>query len=109
YAYDRVHPGKPLRVAHFDTFMPDNIHWASDGRLIVAGQNVKVAPACPAGAKANPAACNKAPSIALVDPKTMKVDMLYDGNANRAFGGVSTGLVIGNMLWISSLSDDRIA
>ena len=108
YAYDRAHPGKPLRVAHFDTFTPDNIHWSSDGRLIVAGQNVK-ATACPPGAPANPAACNKAPAIALVDPTTMKVEMLYDGKANPAFGGVSTGLVIGNTLWISSLSDDRIA
>jgi SMP-30/Gluconolactonase/LRE-like region len=109
YAFSLANPKAPPRSAHFDTFTPDNLHWTSDGRLIVGGQYIKD-PRCPGpGTKGAPVDCNRAPAIALVDPATLKVQMLYSGKYNPKFGGNATGLIIGHTLWLSSLQGDRIA
>jgi len=112
-AVSRADPSHPLRVAHFTTFTPDNVHYGPNGRLIVAGMR-EDEPSCGGPPKLvngqpNIASCNRGSIVALVDPKTMAVQVLYDGSVNPAFSGVATGLVIGKELWLSSFSANRVA
>jgi hypothetical protein len=112
-AVSRADPSHPLRVAHFASFTPDNVHYGPNGQLIVAGMRENE-PGCGGPPKMvngqpNIASCNRGSIVVLVDPKTMAVQVLYDGSVNPAFSGVATGLVIGKELWLSSFSANRVA
>lgn len=112
-AVSRADPSHPLRVAHFTTFTPDNVHYGPNGQLIVAGMRENE-PGCGGPPKMvngqpNIGSCNRGSIVALVNPKTMAVHVLYDGSMNPAFSGVATGLVVGKELWLSSFSANRVA
>jgi hypothetical protein len=112
-AVSRADPSHPLRVAHFPTFTPDNVHYGPDAELIIAGQR-EDEPSCGGPPKMvngvpNIASCERGSIVVLVNPKTMAVRMFYDGRPNPGFSGVATGLVIGKQLWLSSFYENRVA
>lgn len=85
-------------------FYTDNMRWAPDGRLLVAGQrydNLK-APRCTSGP------CPVKWSVARVDPRTLKWDMLLESD-DASYSGATTAVVLGDDLWLGSFIDERIA
>ena len=112
YRYSRADTRRPLRAATAPGFMPDNIHWWR-GRLIAAGMTYDE-PACGGirgivNGHADPMLCHRGYVVAAVDPRTLHFTVLARGRPNPVFNGATTGLVIGNRLWISSYQADRVA
>lgn len=112
YEYSRSDTRRPIREATAPGFMPDNVHWWK-GRLIAAGMTYDE-PACGGTRKvihghADPMLCHRGYVVAAVDPHTLRYTVLAHGAPNPAFNGATTGLVIGERLWISSYQADRVA
>ncbi|ROZ75030.1 SMP-30/gluconolactonase/LRE family protein [Ramlibacter sp. WS9] len=107
--FSRVDTAKPLRVAQFTGFAPDNIRWTSDGRLITAGM-IDDEPSC-GGPPKNLAGilCSRGYVVATIDPKSMAVTEIARGPANTSFTGASIAMPVGNELWIGSFNSDRLA
>jgi hypothetical protein len=110
--YALADTAKPVRTIRTPWFNLDNIHW-SNGRLIAAGMMYDE-PACGGTRKqildqGGDLACKRGWVAAQLDPAAMTWTILAYGEPNPAFGGIATALVIGDTLWISSYSEDRVA
>jgi len=81
---------------------PDNVHWATDGKLLTAGPNY-VAPAVCSGA-----GCATGWSVLEVDPQTLAFSRLGGADQTAAMQRVSSAMRVGNDIWVGS-NDDRIA
>jgi hypothetical protein len=80
---------------------PDNIHWASDGKLLTAGPNY-VAPTVCSGA-----GCATGWSVLEVDPQTLAFTRLGGADQTAAMQAVSSAMRVGNDIWVGS-NDDRV-
>jgi hypothetical protein len=103
--FSRQDPSKPSRSTLAPGFIPDNLRW-SGARLLVAGP-VYDEPACggtPLQARANPARgrCNRGYVIAQLDPQAMTWKVVAYAEPIPEMGGVSTGVIVGNTLWIGA-------
>jgi hypothetical protein len=112
YVFSRANPSKPLRSTVAPGFMPDNLRWTGD-KLIAAG-SVYDEPACGGTriqALSNPSRmrCNRGYMVDQLDPKTMTWSVLAYAEASSAIGGVATGVVAGNTLWIGANSEEGLA
>jgi hypothetical protein len=110
--YSRADTSKPARTIRTPWYNLDNIHW-SGNRLIAAGMMFDE-PACGGTRKQIQDAhgnmnCHRGWVVSQLDPKAMTWKILAYSEPNPAFGGIATGLVIGNTLWISSFQMDRAA
>ncbi len=81
---------------------PDNIHWATDGKLLTAGPNY-VAPTVCSGA-----GCATGWSVLEVDPETLTFSRLGGADQTATMQRVSSAMRVGNDIWVGS-NDDRIA
>jgi len=81
---------------------PDNVHWATDGKLLTAGPNY-VAPTVCSGA-----ACATGWSVLEVDPNTLAFSRLGGADQTAAMQRVSSAMRVGDDVWVSS-NDDRVA
>ena len=81
---------------------PDNIHWATDGKLLTAGPNY-VAPSVCSGA-----GCATGWSVLEVDPETLAFSRLGGADQTAAMQRVSSAMRVGNDIWVGS-NDDRVA
>jgi hypothetical protein len=111
-AFSRTNPTKILRQAVAPGFMPDNIHWDGDD-LIAAGMQYDE-PACGGlrkiiDGKADLMLCHRGYTVARLDPAKMTWSIVAYAEPNPSFSGTSTGLIIGNDLWLGSFQSDRIA
>jgi hypothetical protein len=111
-AFARTNPTKVLRQAVAPGFMPDNIHWDGD-KLIAAGMQYDE-PACGGlrkiiDGKADLMLCHRGYTVARLDPLRMTWSIVAYAEPNPSFNGASTGLVIGQDLWLGSFQSDRIA
>ena len=93
-------------------FMPDNLRW-SGNRLIAAGPMVDE-PACGGTRLAvvdNPVltACHRGFMFAQLDPKAMTWTILAYAEPNPAISVVSTGVLVGDTLWVGAAAADAIA
>lgn len=88
---------------------PDNLRWAPDHTLLVAGQADE--PACGGALRAENLfqKCNRGIAVAKLNTSTMQTRMLVQVPARDDFGRVSSALKIGDVLWIGSWQADRIA
>lgn len=84
------------------TFRADNVRWAPDGRLLMAGPG-------PASGCAPGARCPMIPVVGALDPRTLTLTMVKEGPAERAMGAISTALIVGDELWTGSYGGDRVA
>jgi hypothetical protein len=111
-AFSHTNPARLLRKAVAPGFMPDNIHWDGD-RLIAAGMQYDE-PACGGLRKivagiADPMLCHRGYTVAHLDPKAMAWSIIAYAEPNPSFNGASTGLIVGQQLWLGSFQADRIA
>jgi hypothetical protein len=109
--FSRQDPVKPLRQSQAPGFMPDNLRWSGD-RLIAAGPMYDE-PACGGTRLAvvdNPVltSCHRGYVVAQLDPGTMAWTTLAYAEPNPKIAVVSTGVVIGETLWIGAASSDGI-
>lgn len=87
-------------------FLPDNLRWSSDGRLLLAGQNAT--PAAVFGCEAAGRPCPMAFTVAEVDPGNLAIDIVLRGG-DACFGGATGALGVGGEIWVGSFTGDRIA
>jgi hypothetical protein len=109
--FSRQDPLKPLRQSQAPGFMPDNLRWSGD-RLIAAGPMYDE-PACGGTRLAvvdNPVltSCHRGYVVAQLDPGTMAWTILAYAEPNPKIAVVSTGVVMGETLWIGAASSDGI-
>ncbi len=81
---------------------PDNVHWATNGKLLTAGPNY-VAPAVCSGA-----GCASGWAVLEVDPETLAFSRLGGADQTAAMQRVSSAMRVGDDIWVGS-NDDRIA
>lgn len=103
----RLEPdGSGRETAELD-FSPDNLAWASDGRLLVAGQRASVldVPAC---AALEEGTCALPSVVVAIDPTTLEVFPLVDEDPATALGAASIAVELDGSLWIGAFVGDRI-
>jgi hypothetical protein len=107
-AYSRANPSKPLRSAQLKEFAPDNVRLVGD-RLITAGM-IDNEPAC-GGAPKKPEdiRCPRGWVADAIDPKTMAISEIARGPAAAPYTGTATAMPVGDNLWLSSFTADRVA
>ncbi len=81
---------------------PDNVHWASDGKLLTAGPNYVAPEAC------RGSSCRTGWSVLEVDPQTLTFSRLGGADQTAAMQGVSSAMRMRDVMWVGS-NDDRIA
>ncbi len=81
---------------------PDNIHWATNGKLLTAGPNY-VPPAVCSGV-----GCATGWSVLEVDPESLAFTRLGGADQTAAMQRVSSAIRVGDDIWVGS-NDDRIA
>jgi hypothetical protein len=107
-AYSRANPSKPLRFAQLKEFAPDNVRFAGD-RLVTAGM-IDAEPSC-GGAPKKPEdiRCPRGWVVDAIDPKTMAVTEITRGPAAAPYSGTAMAVQVGDIIWLSSFSADRVA
>ncbi|MBN2321902.1 MAG: SMP-30/gluconolactonase/LRE family protein [Acidobacteria bacterium] len=85
-------------------FMPDNLTWTQDGKILAAG--IKgVNGNCPPESD-HP--CIQGFKVAEVDPKTLERRILYDNDGMALINGVSVATEAGNAIYVGSFQGDRL-
>lgn len=92
-------------------FLPDNLRWADDGTLLLAGQAAR--PEAVFGCEARGEACPLAYAAVRVAPASLEITPLLRVSHAEAlaagFGGATGALQVGAELWIASFTGERIA
>jgi hypothetical protein len=85
-------------------FMPDNLTWKRDGKILAAG--IKgVSGNCP---KDSQHPCLQGFMLAEVDPETLEHRILYDNNGKALINGVSVAIEAGDAFYVGSFQGDRV-
>jgi hypothetical protein len=86
---------------------PDNLTWASDGRLLVASLRgaFREITAC---MDLERGSCPAAFAIVALDPQTMTTEVVYEGGAGTPSGAGTVGLEVNGGLLIGTFAGDRI-
>jgi hypothetical protein len=87
-------------------FRVDNVRWAPDGSLFVAGQGGADA-GRGRGAGGNPPVITSV--VGKVDPKTMKYQEIVNYPTSEAVSFATVAVQVGDELWVGSSRGDRIA
>jgi sugar lactone lactonase YvrE len=87
---------------------PDNLTWASDGRLLVAGVIDTIGEVLACGGGVVDGGCGAAFEVVAVDPESMRGELVL-AHRGAPMGGVSVALEVGNDLYLGSFAGDRIA
>jgi hypothetical protein len=86
------------------TFMPDNLTWTRDGKILAAG--IKgVNGNCPPESN-HP--CIQGFSVAEVDPKTLEHRTVYENDGKALINGVSVAIEAGDAIYVGSFQGDRL-
>jgi len=113
-AYSNSNPSRLLRTTGPMTFIPDNLHMASDGSLVTAGLVVEH-PGCGTAGSSDEfdlaafASCPRPFIVKAIDPQSMESRDLARGPANEHFSNITMGLQVGNEIWVGTFSGNRIA
>jgi hypothetical protein len=101
----RLAPSGEDKSVATGNFSPDNLRWGPDGRLLAAGQamDVKTAISC------NKPKCPHGWVVARLDPATMTLTPVLHVEGTDAFSDATTGLQVGDEMWIGTYSGDRVA
>lgn len=93
------------------SFLPDNLRWTADQKLLIAGQTAK--PEQVFACEAKPRPCPMGYAVALVDPQTLAVEVLVEHNdttaAQTGFGGATGAMPMDDKVWVGSFTGERIA
>lgn len=98
--------GAAREIVELD-FSPDNLAWASDGRLLVAGQRGSVldVPSC---AMATEGSCAMPSVVVAIDPATLAVAPLVDEDPATVIGAASIAVELDGKLYLGSFAGDRL-
>jgi sugar lactone lactonase YvrE len=101
FALDGKAPPKSVAI----DFMPDNIHLAADGSLLVGGHisDIQTLFAC------KRAECPVDWAVARLGPRSAAIDYLLWEKGTDAFQGVTGAIEMDGRLWLSTFRGDRIA
>ncbi len=90
------------------SFLADNLRWAPDGQLMVAGQNAsaKQVFAC---FQSHNTRCTQPWRIVKWDTAAMKVTPVISEQGNPEFGDATVGLQVGDEMFVGTFRGDRIA
>ncbi|MEJ6678332.1 hypothetical protein [Parasphingorhabdus sp.] len=91
-------------------FLPDNLHWSPDGKILASGQRFGVAElfACITQADA-PNYCAKSYSVARIDVDSHSLTDLWEEDVNEGFGDSTSAIMVDDRLWLGSINGDCIA
>lgn len=106
--YARANPSKPVRIAQLKEFAPDNVRMVGD-RLVTVGMIDDEKSCGGAPKKPEDIQCPRGWIADSIDPKTMAITEIARGPAAPPYTGSATAIPIGNTLWLSSFTADRIA
>ena len=89
-------------------FLADNLRWAPDGELMVAGQNVpaKLVFGC---FQSHNTRCTQPWRIVKWDTAAMTIQPVVSEKGNPEFGDATVGLEIGDDMFVGTFRGDRIA
>ncbi len=104
----RLRPdGEPRRAEIEVPHLPDNLSWARDGRLLVAGQAARLGDVIGC-ADVDAGTCGLAYSVVAVDPTSLETEVVFESDG-AATGAVSSALDAGGQLYLGTFAGDRIA
>jgi DNA-binding beta-propeller fold protein YncE len=86
------------------TFMPDNLTWTPDGKLLAAGIN-GVSGNCPETSE-NP--CIQGAIVAEVDPATLAVTVVFDNAGKALINGTSVAIEVDGSVYVGSFQGTRL-
>ena len=89
-------------------FRVDNVRWAPDGTLLVAGQGGSDAAIFGRGRGAGPSDVPTS-TIGRIDPKTMTYTKIIDYPTSPQLSAATVAIQVGNEIWAGSFRGDRIA
>jgi dipeptidyl aminopeptidase/acylaminoacyl peptidase len=84
-------------------FCPDNLRWAPDGKLLVAGQNT------PAGLKSGGFPQFKGWTVGKFDPDNLKFTEIEKDDGGLPFQNVSVAIEFDSTLWMGVFMGNRVA
>jgi hypothetical protein len=99
--FDRAADPITKQVATLD-IRPDNLRWTADGTLYTAGGNFVPPAQC-----ATPP-CATGWSVVEIDPDTLEARRVAGVDQNATLQGASTGLAVGDEIWIGTFRGDRV-
>jgi hypothetical protein len=94
------------RSASVDVSQPDNLTWASDGRLLVASHTGSIGEMLACN-DLEGAACPMSFAIVAIDPESMATEVVFE-NAGAPMGAGTAALERNGELFIGSFAGDRI-
>ncbi len=103
----RLSPDGSSRESVELDFSPDNLAWAPDGRLLVAGQRggLLELPRC---ATTTEGSCSMPSVVVAVDPGTLAVELLVDEDPATVIGAASIAVELEGKLYIGSFAGNRL-
>jgi len=107
-AYSRENPSKPVRSAQLKEFAPDNVRLIN-GSLWTTGMIDNERACGGAPKKPEDIQCPRGWIVDAVNPKTMSITEIARGPAAPPYTGTATAIPVGETLWLSSFTADRIA
>ena len=113
-AFSNSNPAQVLRRSGDFTFIPDNLHFNDEGKLLTAGLELQD-PDCGEVKRSDEfsleefASCPRAFTVLAVDPGSMEAEVLATGPADARFSNVTMALRVADELWIGTFAGDRIA
>ena len=113
-AFSNSNPSRLLRSSKALSFVPDNLHMGSDGRLVTAGLEI-VDSVCGDLQMSLEfdlekfASCPRPFTILALDPQSMQGSILASSPAQKHFSNVTMALEVNAELWIGTFAGDRIA
>jgi len=79
----------------------DNLRWGPGGKLLMAGPDL-------GGCTPGDRTCRGVLKVSALDPASLKVSPVMAIPAEAAFPGVSTGLIVGDTIWLGTPQGDRV-
>jgi hypothetical protein len=102
HQYDLVEKKEVNKVAF--TFMPDNLTWTPDGKILAAG--IKgVNGNCPADSEFS---CLQGMVVAEVDPASLTVTPVFDNEGKAFMNGTSVAIEVNDSIYVGSFQGDRL-
>ena len=86
-------------------FLPDNLHWAPDGRLLVTGQVSDLATLL----ECTQTRCPHGWAVVALDPQTLKVTPVLRVEGTESFSDATGAIQVGDEIWVGTYRGDRIA
>jgi sugar lactone lactonase YvrE len=87
---------------------PDNITWASDGRLLVAGQIGAIWEVLACGTIRS-GTCSLPFSVVAVDPETLATEVVIERDGTSGMGAATVALQNGEVTVLGTFAGDRVA